>query len=144
MDEATVLRDVLERIDNLTQHIIEVKATMYRQEDFKVDAARLYDHIGTVQSQIAMAIKEAILAVEKRMDTEKASGTKAHEDLARHVEALTGANALLIKGAIERLTILERPQMPRWLISILSGAGALLASDVAQYAWRYFHPIGVH
>lgn len=58
--------DVLERIDKLTNHIIDIKGDMYRRSEFREDSARIYDHIGSIQTQVLMTIKEAVLGMDSQ------------------------------------------------------------------------------
>jgi hypothetical protein len=72
-----ILVDVLDRLEKLTQHIIEVKGEMYRRAEFQVDSARIYDTIGVNLTASLVALKEAILIVDKRLDAlEQRAATK--------------------------------------------------------------------
>ena len=90
MDESKILADVLERLDRVTEHIITIKSDMYKASDFRVDSGRIYDALAKIQTEVLQVVKEAVTALDARLNSElKKSDEKcaAYEPRVKKLEA---------------------------------------------------------
>lgn len=134
-----VLVDLLERIDKLTNHIIEIKGEMYKRIDWQGDSQRIYDHIDAIQTQVLMSLREAIGENLRRMETIE-KGYAPNEEVLHIREIISQMvprsehmqrwenDSKQIASFTSRLALVEKRALPAFLVaSVGTIAGALLS-----------------
>lgn len=62
------MRDLLSRIDTLTQHIISIKGDMYKRSDFRLDSELIYRHISDIETKFLSIVRDAVTQLNDRID----------------------------------------------------------------------------
>ena len=104
VSNSTIIADVLERIDTITQHVIDIKSDMIRRPEYQKDRSGIYEQITFVQQQTLLSVKEATLSMKERIDNvakDVNANTLAIEEIKKsHVPWwMTAVVGLVVGGA---------------------------------------------
>jgi hypothetical protein len=130
-----VLSDLLDRIETLTNHIIEMKGEMYKRSDWQGDEARIYERIDTIQTQVLLSMREALVALDRRMEHLERDIVPRSEHLTRW--ETEGKRLLAME---QRLGIVEKRALPAWIVA---GVGTLAGAAVSYVAQALIHAASV-
>ena len=122
MNETEILRDVLVRLDSVTQHIIEIKTEMYLKSEHREDASRMYDHVAQIQRELTIATKDAVLVVQAELGK---------------LEARVNAQG-------QSILTLSRPQVPKWVYILGTAIATLVGTQAVSYIEVAFHLPPLH
>jgi hypothetical protein len=115
--DGRVISDLLARIDNITQHLLDMKGDMYRRSEWTVDSTRIYDQLHAIKVELTAAINDTELLLR----TEVASSAIVHAKFATDEQ---------YESLDERLTKLEKNAIPPAVVAFV---GALLGALIVGF-----------
>jgi hypothetical protein len=130
-----VLEDILDRIDTLTNHIIDVKGEMYKRSDWQGDETRIYDHINTIQTQVLLSMREALGTIDRRIEHIERDVVPRSEHMTRWENE--GKRLAIME---QRLGIVEKRALPAWIVA---GVGTLAGAAVSYVAQALIHAASI-